>query len=249
MSILPYNTINKAWEVINTLNHETRKDLLTFIHAQDNAPNVTEIYCRLRIDQSVVSQHLALLLKIGAVTNSRTGKFVCYSINKSFMIRAGYYLRLLAYIASGFKLDDYKMKEEALIYRKTVDIENIVLWARQSFPLVRALRNPLRIELLKEIIDAYEVKVSYLYKDQAREQSIISQQLRILRLDQKPDAILKPAFVKVRREGRRLYYSVNDTFLFKVQDYLIDISNLIPPPTNGVEVIQVPETELLEYSE
>jgi DNA-binding transcriptional ArsR family regulator len=42
---------------------------------------VTEIYVRLRLEQSVASQHLAILRKAGIVNTERDGKFIYYLIN------------------------------------------------------------------------------------------------------------------------------------------------------------------------
>jgi DNA-binding transcriptional ArsR family regulator len=42
---------------------------------------VTEIYVHLRLEQSVASQHLAILRKAGIVKTERDGKFIYYSVN------------------------------------------------------------------------------------------------------------------------------------------------------------------------
>ena len=42
---------------------------------------VTEIYVHLRLEQSVASQHLAILRKAGIVLTERDGKFIFYLIN------------------------------------------------------------------------------------------------------------------------------------------------------------------------
>ena len=42
---------------------------------------VTEIYVRLRLEQSVASQHLAILRKAGIVNTERDGKFIFYTVN------------------------------------------------------------------------------------------------------------------------------------------------------------------------
>jgi DNA-binding transcriptional ArsR family regulator len=42
---------------------------------------VTEIYVKLRLEQSVASQHLAILRKAGFVKTERDGKFIYYSVN------------------------------------------------------------------------------------------------------------------------------------------------------------------------
>jgi DNA-binding transcriptional ArsR family regulator len=42
---------------------------------------VTEIYVKLRLEQSVASQHLAILRKAGYVNTTRDGKFIYYSVS------------------------------------------------------------------------------------------------------------------------------------------------------------------------
>jgi DNA-binding transcriptional ArsR family regulator len=42
---------------------------------------VTELYIQLRLEQSVASQHLAVLRKAGFVKTTRDGKFIYYSVN------------------------------------------------------------------------------------------------------------------------------------------------------------------------
>ena len=41
---------------------------------------VTDIYVKLRLEQSVASQHLAILRKAGVVQTERDGKFIFYSL-------------------------------------------------------------------------------------------------------------------------------------------------------------------------
>jgi DNA-binding transcriptional ArsR family regulator len=42
---------------------------------------VTDLYIQLRLEQSVASQHLAVLRKAGFVKTTRDGKFIYYSVN------------------------------------------------------------------------------------------------------------------------------------------------------------------------
>ena len=43
---------------------------------------VTELYVQLRLEQSVASQHLAILRRAGVVLTERQGKFIYYSLDK-----------------------------------------------------------------------------------------------------------------------------------------------------------------------
>ncbi len=79
--ILNYNKLRKSALVLRALNHELRQDIIELLNNEGEL-NVTDIYVRLRIEQSVASQHLAILRKAGIVETNRNGKFINYSINK-----------------------------------------------------------------------------------------------------------------------------------------------------------------------
>ena len=44
---------------------------------------VTDIYIKLRLEQSVASQHLAILRRAGVVVTDRDGKFINYSLDRN----------------------------------------------------------------------------------------------------------------------------------------------------------------------
>ena len=66
--------------VLRALNHKLRQQLLKLIE-EEKKITVTEIYVRLRLEQSVASQHLAILRKAAIVITQRDGKFIYYSVN------------------------------------------------------------------------------------------------------------------------------------------------------------------------
>ena len=72
--------VKKASLVLRAVNHKLRQQILKLIDEQDKI-TVTEIYIKLRLEQSVASQHLAILRKAGFVKTVRDGKFIYYSIN------------------------------------------------------------------------------------------------------------------------------------------------------------------------
>ncbi|HUR67285.1 MAG TPA: metalloregulator ArsR/SmtB family transcription factor [Chitinophagaceae bacterium] len=72
--------IKKAALVLRALNHKLRQQILKQIDEQGKI-TVTELYVKLRLEQSVASQHLAILRKAGFVTTEREGKFIYYSVN------------------------------------------------------------------------------------------------------------------------------------------------------------------------
>lgn len=76
-----YN-VKKASLVLRALNHKLRQQILKLINENDKLA-VTEIYVKLRLEQSVASQHLAILRKAGIVSTKREGKFIYYTINRS----------------------------------------------------------------------------------------------------------------------------------------------------------------------
>lgn len=70
----------KAALVFRAINHELRMKILKLIHASPRI-TVTEMYRKLRLVQSVASQHLAILRKAGMVSTERDRRFLRYSVN------------------------------------------------------------------------------------------------------------------------------------------------------------------------
>ena len=73
--------LKKAALILRAINHKLRQQILRLIH-QSGRMTVTEIYVKLRLEQSVASQHLAILRKAGYVQTVRDGKFIYYSVNE-----------------------------------------------------------------------------------------------------------------------------------------------------------------------
>lgn len=79
-----YYKIKIAAQVLRAVNHKLRQNIIELIQKQDKGRiTVTEIYVLLRLEQSVASQHLAILRKAGVVTTEREGKFIYYSVNEA----------------------------------------------------------------------------------------------------------------------------------------------------------------------
>ena len=72
--------VKKAALILRAINHKLRQQILKLIDEQGKI-TVTEIYVKLRLEQSVASQHLAILRKAGFVNTDRDGKFIYYSVN------------------------------------------------------------------------------------------------------------------------------------------------------------------------
>jgi DNA-binding transcriptional ArsR family regulator len=72
--------IKKAYRALRAVDHELRQDMLNLIHTNKEI-KVTDIYQKLRIEQSKTSAFLALLRKSGVVRTRREGQIIYYSIN------------------------------------------------------------------------------------------------------------------------------------------------------------------------
>lgn len=72
--------VKKAALVLRAVNHKLRQQILKVIDEHGKI-TVTELYVKLRLEQSVASQHLAILRKAGFVKTSRDGKFIYYSVD------------------------------------------------------------------------------------------------------------------------------------------------------------------------
>lgn len=73
-------TLKKAAMILRAMNHKLRQQIIKLI--DDNKRiTVTEIYVKLRLEQSVASQHLAILRRAGIVKTTRDGKFIYYTVH------------------------------------------------------------------------------------------------------------------------------------------------------------------------
>lgn len=74
--------LKKAAMILRALNHKLRQQIVKLID-ENKKLTVTEIYVKLRLEQSVASQHLAILRRAGIVKTTRDGKFIYYSVNST----------------------------------------------------------------------------------------------------------------------------------------------------------------------
>lgn len=70
----------KAALILRSINHKLRQQIIKLLDDHQKM-TVTEIYVKLRLEQSVASQHLAILRRAGIVSTTRDGKFIFYSVN------------------------------------------------------------------------------------------------------------------------------------------------------------------------
>ena len=73
--------LSNAKGIIRAVNHPLREKILVFIKESNNRTAVTPIFKRLRIEQSVASQHLGILRRAGIVTASHEGQEKYYSVS------------------------------------------------------------------------------------------------------------------------------------------------------------------------
>ena len=73
-------SLKKAALVLRAINHPLRQKMLRLIFKQGQL-TVTEIFTKLRLEQSVASIHLGILRKAGFVSSIRNGTNIFYSLN------------------------------------------------------------------------------------------------------------------------------------------------------------------------
>lgn len=77
---LEYAKLRRAILTLRSINHPLRKQMLVLLE-QKKRMTVTEIYDKLKLEQSVASQHLAIMRRAEVVKTNREGKFIFYSVN------------------------------------------------------------------------------------------------------------------------------------------------------------------------
>lgn len=77
---IDYIAVKKAAMVLRSINHKLRQQIIKLLEEHQKM-TVTEIYVKLRLEQSVASQHLAILRRAGIVRTLREGKYIYYSLN------------------------------------------------------------------------------------------------------------------------------------------------------------------------
>lgn len=75
-----YLQLKKAALILRSLNHNLRLQIVKLIDEYEKI-TVTEIYVKLKIEQSVASQHLAILRRSNVVKAIREGKFIYYKLD------------------------------------------------------------------------------------------------------------------------------------------------------------------------
>lgn len=76
-TLLDYAKVRKVVLILRAVNHKLRKQIMDLL-TENESMTVTDLYIKLRLEQSVASQHLAILRRQGVVATDRQGKFIYY---------------------------------------------------------------------------------------------------------------------------------------------------------------------------
>ncbi|HWI92703.1 MAG TPA: metalloregulator ArsR/SmtB family transcription factor [Flavisolibacter sp.] len=77
---LELEELKKAALTLRALNHKVRQQILNLIHEKREI-TVSEIYAKLKLEQSLTSSYLAVLRRANIVKTRREGQSIHYSVN------------------------------------------------------------------------------------------------------------------------------------------------------------------------
>lgn len=83
--VFDYSLLRKGLLVLRTVNHPARHKIIDLLE-RNRKLIVTDLQKHLNLEQSIVSQHLAMLRKAGLLQTERSGKFIFYSINRQRLL-------------------------------------------------------------------------------------------------------------------------------------------------------------------
>ncbi len=175
--------LRKVLVFLRALQHEARRTIIGLLEREERL-NVTDIFIRLRSEQSVVSQHLTYLRKARSVNTHRQGKYIFYSLNPEGLAKIARFV------------DDLCPPTTA-----PADADKLPPLDRldKVFGIYRALAHPLRLRILEFLDKNKSVNVNKIYNSLKIEQSITSQHLRVLR---------ESGLVEFEREGKLVHYAI-----------------------------------------
>ncbi len=91
--------LDKSLAIVRAVRHPLRQKMLQLLHAHQEM-TVTDLYIKLRLEQSLASQHLAILRGAGVVKTRREGKFIFYAIDYERLERLSQLFSQLALVAN-----------------------------------------------------------------------------------------------------------------------------------------------------
>ncbi len=74
--------------ITRAVNHKLRKQIIALLDEQKRM-HVSDIYAKLKLQQSVTSQHLALMRRAGIVLTNREGRNIYYLLNYKRLAEIG----------------------------------------------------------------------------------------------------------------------------------------------------------------
>lgn len=86
--------VKKSSLILRALNNTLRQKILKLLEEQEKL-TVSEIYIQLKLEQSVASQHLAILRRADIVKTVRAGKFIYYLLNNKRIEEIQYFIMTL----------------------------------------------------------------------------------------------------------------------------------------------------------
>jgi len=91
---LDYVAVKSAAMTLRAINHKLRQQIVKLLE-ENKRMNVTDIYVKLRLEQSVASQHLAILRRADIVVTERDGKFIHYALNHARIAAVAHFVKEL----------------------------------------------------------------------------------------------------------------------------------------------------------
>lgn len=109
--MLDYAASKNAAMTLRAINHKLRQQIIKLLE-ENKRMNVTDIYVKLRLEQSVASQHLAILRRANIVKTTREGKFIHYSLNNDRIAAISKFVKEMTHEAPKAAVE---MKEEEAV--------------------------------------------------------------------------------------------------------------------------------------
>ncbi len=101
--IFNYNNIRKAAMVLRAFNHPLRQKIFNYLAENENS-TVSNIIVFFNMEQSIISQHLAILRRAKIIHNLKNGKFVHYYINRKRVAEIKSFISSILEDSKGLKI-------------------------------------------------------------------------------------------------------------------------------------------------
>ena len=185
---LPIETMKKAAKGITYIAHPLRLRILEYLDVYGSS-SVSNITKALKEDQIMIPQNLKKLRDANLVKTKRKGIFIYYNINEEYPASLFHCIRKLY----GFMTEQIKFLEDD--YKEILPIDFTTMTANR----IKLFAHFDKMRILEYLTIKGESCVSDIVKGINIEQIKVSQYLKKLHDDD---------FVKSRRDGRFIYYSI-----------------------------------------